>query len=861
MATNPNNLTDAQVKQGYSTIPGAYDPVTGALKSSETTPATLPRVTPSATTPTTGTIPGANNSPAPVTEVSRTPNVDGSYTINYSNGSTGYAPNTSKSGSNAPDANLPIYKGELVNGYAPVAGYSNSAPGLNPPTETASDYLAGGDFTPPPSEDEEYQKLLTQSQGEITDINKSFDDEIKSANAASAARTNASGLAGSSAGGTIYNEAQQPIIDARNTALDQIYSQIQTNAQNFSQQLAETATTNAENAVAYQKQLKADALATATDQVKSLAANHFDINAAANPSSPNYGTYQSLLTSVGGDPNVLAAMFAQSAPPETVISNYFTPDGNGGTTVNQVVQDPVTGKISHQNYNIAGINIPNNWTPYKLGTNATRFESPNYNPQDPSTYSDVSVDPTNNGAITVTSNGVTTVNGIPINNNPSSTSSAGNGTTTAPAAPVVANLIGITDPTVPLSSVIGNVNIGVDGIVNGIIANEGGSPKGVINNPGNIKFNNLPGQTNSGVTATDGGTFASYSTKQDGIQAIGSLVQKASDTGESFDTFINKYTGTGQSAPSNKPYDVNSGLAPTDDQSSQMYVTPTGVNTGATNEDIYQAGVEYATTGKAPSLGNGSSGAVKAIKIAVQNAASGYAKSLGTTYPKLQEEFAFANSVPTQTMIANSNTVINSISDPSNGLIALSDKVPRGNVQIKNGAAIAVSQGLSDPATVNFVNKVNSTADELGKIFGSGAGSDFTTQLAQSLINPNLSQDAFKSSMQTILGSVQNKVDAYLEQAGGTIGGSTNNGSSDSTSTPNANDIQQIQSSGFTVNGSNATAPDGTQYIFQNGGWVPATQSSTISPSDKTIGFLQENGINIKDLEDSQIKQLNDSLG
>jgi len=39
--TNPNNLTDVQVKAGYSTIPGPYDPVTGAPKSTGMTDAEI----------------------------------------------------------------------------------------------------------------------------------------------------------------------------------------------------------------------------------------------------------------------------------------------------------------------------------------------------------------------------------------------------------------------------------------------------------------------------------------------------------------------------------------------------------------------------------------------------------------------------------------------------------------------------------------------------------------------------------------------------------------------------------------------------------------------------------------------------
>lgn len=509
-----------------------------------------------------------------------------------------------------PDS-FPFYQGQLDNGYAPVAGYSNSKPGLNQNTPTPSVYnppaptpaktsgtsgagvsttppapiqnattnqnddpnafgpnllprvtptssstpssvISGTSLTPavpqslsttptiaPPTEEQNYATLLDRANKNISDVTKSYSDEINSANAASSARVNAAGLGGSSAGGEIYTEAQQTIIDARNKALDDIYQNIQTNALNLTQ----LSDSEASTASAEKEQIKTDA----QESIKTMAAAHLDWN---NYKQTNPDNYNALVQSLGGDPNVADSLFAMSAPPETVTNQYNVNDGNGGTTVNQIVQDPVTGAIRHTKYDLPGVNIPPTYTYQKSGTNSGYYVPSDFaqNP-DVSKLIFISSDPTNNGAITVTQNGSTTVNGIPINNNPSNTSSlSGSTTQSGGAAPTVASLIGIDDPAQPLSSVLNNVNVGLDGVVNGIIANEGGSPKGVINNPGNIKFVGLPGQTDSGVQATDGGSFASYSTKQQGMQAIGDLVTKASDSGSSFSDFINSYTGT---TPSN----------------------------------------------------------------------------------------------------------------------------------------------------------------------------------------------------------------------------------------------------------------------------------------------------------------------
>lgn len=77
----------------------------------------------------------------------------------------------------------------------------------------------------------------------------------------------------------------------------------------------------------------------------------------------------------------------------------------------------------------------------------------------------------------------------------------------------------------PLASVISGGGLGA--LVDQLIAREGSSPQGVANNPGNIKFAGLPGQTDSGVKAADGGTYASYDSPQAGRFAIAQLVVNA----------------------------------------------------------------------------------------------------------------------------------------------------------------------------------------------------------------------------------------------------------------------------------------------------------------------------------------------
>lgn len=127
------------------------------------------------------------------------------------------------------------------------------------------------------------------------------------------------------------------------------------------------------------------------------------------------------------------------------------------------------------------------------------------------------------------------------------------------AAVNVGSTLGLTDLTTPLSDVI--TSIGLQPLASAIVKNEGSSPAGVKNNPGNIKFAGLPGQTDSGVKATDGGTFANYATADAGLKAVQDIIQNAANgtssaygTNPTLQDFINKYTNTAPVKPNYSQY-------------------------------------------------------------------------------------------------------------------------------------------------------------------------------------------------------------------------------------------------------------------------------------------------------------------
>lgn len=129
-------------------------------------------------------------------------------------------------------------------------------------------------------------------------------------------------------------------------------------------------------------------------------------------------------------------------------------------------------------------------------------------------------------------------------------------------------------------------------------------------------------------------------------------------------------------------------------------------------------------------------------------------------------QYNFFKSPDTQRFIANSNTVLNTINDPTSGIKALSDKVDRSNITILASGQLGLARATSDPATAKFVQQANILADEIGKILGSGQGSDFTIQLGQTMVNPSYSKSTFNATMDNLDSRVRNKVSEYLMQGG-----------------------------------------------------------------------------------------------
>ena len=343
--------------------------------------------------------------------------------------------------------------------------------------------------------------------------------------AGQAAADAAAGLMGSSAAaanaGNIQNLTSQQIATINSQRASSIAG-IVNDLQSAAQTQANTDYTNAEEA-------NQTALKNAGTTISGLITNGVTFSMlSTNPAFAS--TYQTLLSNYGGDPNALSAAWTMATPPANVVSSWAASDG----TYYEVLQDPVTKAITQQLFKLP-VTPPTAWTSTKVSTTTVMFQDPN-NPGNTLIYT---TDPlTGNVQVTGTGTGSTLAqsynsaqSGTPGGSTTTTSTTPSTSTTTAGSNYIntVASVSGVSDPTVPFDTAVNGsgttAGAGIGSIVAGVIEAEGGFPTGVVNNPGNVKYvAGMAGATDSGVKATDGGTFASFDTPADGKAAIASTL-------------------------------------------------------------------------------------------------------------------------------------------------------------------------------------------------------------------------------------------------------------------------------------------------------------------------------------------------
>lgn len=283
-------------------------------------------------------------------------------------------------------------------------------------------------------------------------------------------------------------------------------------------------------------------------------------------------------------------------------------------------------------------------------------------------------------------------------------------TTAGTAAKNYMSSLGITQDTL-LSQAIKDK--GIDAVVSAITSNEGSSPTGVKNNPGNIKFQGLPGQTDSGVKAADGGTFANYNTPDSGNKAIADIVTNAANgkssvygTAPTLTSFANTYTNT---APqSTGPSFAEYGL-----------LTNTNFNPDNSNDTIASQYLKFLNNGTTPTprqLGTGLS--ATRYSIIQKRAEDLYLQATGSTIPDtntikanttiIQDNNTLANSLALQDQTIQANFGLNLANLTANNI---NSAWPILNNVINN-----FNSATGDPATAQYLAQNSTIQNELGSL-------------------------------------------------------------------------------------------------------------------------------------------------
>lgn len=131
-------------------------------------------------------------------------------------------------------------------------------------------------------------------------------------------------------------------------------------------------------------------------------------------------------------------------------------------------------------------------------------------------------------------------------------------------------------------------------------------------------------------------------------------------------------------------------------------------------------------------------------------------------FENADSSFNFQKNVGTQTTVAS----LNYTKDTLNQLSTLSSKLDRGNITFLNKAGQYFSYNGSDPNTVAFITKANGAIDDVSAALGGGVSTDMKTKIAQAILDPSLSDQAFKTQINTDLGTIQSRLNSYQTQAG-----------------------------------------------------------------------------------------------
>lgn len=210
---------------------------------------------------------------------------------------------------------------------------------------------------------------------------------------------------------------------------------------------------------------------------------------------------------------------------------------------------------------------------------------------------------------------------------------------------------------------------------------------------------------------------------------------------------------------------------------------------------IYQDAIEYAMTGKVPTMGNGTAAQVQAARAAVNNTAAAIVTASGQNFPQLQALYKANQSAATQSVqrLARISIVENSTVNNFPRLETLADSVKAAGVtlteaDLQAGSAVVQQKtGSADAAAyVELINTVRSDYSAMQASIAGSRGGQFFSESAAQAIPLGLTSDQYKAIAKTISVSATNATNATNDEVNDLIsisGGSGTVGATDTTDT------------------------------------------------------------------------------
>lgn len=187
--------------------------------------------------------------------------------------------------------------------------------------------------------------------------------------------------------------------------------------------------------------------------------------------------------------------------------------------------------------------------------------------------------------------------------------------------------------------------------------------------------------------------------------------------------------------------------------------------TGLTKNAIYQNGLVYALTGRAPNLGFGNNPRVANTRAAIQNTAAALAGAAGTDLPTLQAEYA-ANKASLLKMIPKfqqTDAAMNTADDnlalaqqQSNAISSTGSPIANRYLRWADGETLT-----GNPAVTKFETYIYTAAREYAKVTSGSAASitgitDTAAKEAGKLLNAYQTPAAFQAATDAMRADMQN---------------------------------------------------------------------------------------------------------